>query len=58
VIERRSLYKFGHGAHYRLPNGMELVGSYHPSLRNTNTGLLNAAMFEKVFVEARELAEI
>jgi uracil-DNA glycosylase len=56
VIERRSAYSFAHGAHYQLPNGLHLLGCYHPSLRNTNTGRLNAPMFEKVFVRARELA--
>jgi uracil-DNA glycosylase family 4 len=56
VIARRSEYKFSHGAEYKLPNGLTLLGSYHPSLRNTNTGRLNAAMFTRVFVRARELA--
>jgi len=56
VIERRSAYIFAHGAEYRLPNGLHLLATYHPSLRNTNTGRLNAAMFAKVFVRARELA--
>jgi uracil-DNA glycosylase family 4 len=56
VIERRSDYRFAHGAEYRLPNGLTLLGSYHPSLRNTNTGRLNRAMFSRVFVRARELA--
>jgi uracil-DNA glycosylase family 4 len=56
VIERRSEYKFAHGAEYALPNGIRLLGSYHPSLRNTNTGRLNRAMFSRVFVRARELA--
>ncbi len=56
VIARRSAYKFGHMAEYLLPNGLKLMGSYHPSLRNTNTGLLDAAMFERIFVRARELA--
>jgi uracil-DNA glycosylase family 4 len=58
VIERRSAYTFTHGAEYRLPNGIVLFGSYHPSLRNTNTGRLNRPMFARVFVRARELAEI
>ena len=41
---------------HRLPNGMVLLASYHPSLRNTNTGRLDRAMFTRVFVQARELA--
>lgn len=55
-IERRSDYKFSHGAEYLLPNGLHLLGSYHPSLRNTNTGRLNRAMFARIFVRAREIA--
>lgn len=56
VIERRSAFLFSHGAEYKLPNGTMLLGSYHPSLRNTNTGKLNRAMLLRVFVRARELA--
>jgi uracil-DNA glycosylase len=47
---------FGHGAEYRLPNGVTLLGSYHPSLRNTNTGRLNRMQLLRVFLRARELA--
>jgi uracil-DNA glycosylase family 4 len=56
LIERRSAFTFGHGAEYRLPNGITLLGSYHPSLRNTNTGRLNRLMFARVFVKALEIA--
>lgn len=56
VIERRSAFLFGHGVEYRLPNGLTLLGSYHPSLRNTNTGKLNRAMLLRIFVRARKLA--
>lgn len=56
LFERRSAFLFGHGAEYRLPNGITLLGSYHPSLRNTNTGKLNRAMLLRVFVRARKLA--
>jgi uracil-DNA glycosylase len=47
---------FGHGAQYTLANGIVLLGSYHPSLRNTNTGRLNRPMFARVFVRAMEAA--
>jgi len=30
--------KFGHDAFYKLPNNILLVGCYHPSPRNVNTG--------------------
>ena len=56
IIERRSAYHFSHGARYDLPNGVVLLASYHPSLRNTNTGRLNRTMFARVFVKALELA--
>ena len=56
VIRARSAYRFSHGAEYLLPHGRHLLGSYHPSLRNTNTGRLNRATFARVFVRARELA--
>jgi uracil-DNA glycosylase family 4 len=56
VIKRRAPFVFGHGAEYELPSGVVLVGSYHPSLRNTNTGKLNRAMLLRVFMRARELA--
>lgn len=58
TIARRSAYTFGHGAEYELPNGIVLLGSYHPSLRNTLTGRLNRPMFARVFVRAMELAGI
>ncbi len=56
TIARRSAYSFAHGAEYLLPNGLHLLGSYHPSLRNTNTGRLNRVMFASIFLRARELA--
>jgi uracil-DNA glycosylase family 4 len=55
VIERRSAFTFGHGAEYTFPNKITLLGSYHPSLRNTNTGRLNRPMFARIFLRAMEL---
>ena len=34
-------YVFSHGGKYRLPDNKILVGSYHPSPRNVNTGRIN-----------------
>jgi uracil-DNA glycosylase family 4 len=45
---------FGHAAAYSLPNGQTLIGCYHPSRQNTNTGKLTAAMMDVVFARARE----
>jgi uracil-DNA glycosylase family 4 len=56
LISSRKGYEFAHGVEYKLPNGMHLIGTYHPSLQNTNTGVLTAPMFLKIFVRARELA--
>ncbi len=45
---------FGHEAIYRL-NDYTLIGSYHPSQRNTQTGLLTPEMFDRVFRQAKTL---
>ncbi|HEY4379637.1 MAG TPA: uracil-DNA glycosylase [Acidobacteriaceae bacterium] len=58
TIERKSAYHFAHGAHEILPDGKHLLCSYHPSLRNTNTGRLNSTMFTRIFLRARQLADL
>jgi uracil-DNA glycosylase family 4 len=40
---------FGHGLRHMLPNGQILIGCYHPSRQNTNTGKLDARMMAAVF---------
>jgi len=43
---------FGHASVARLPNGHTLIGCYHPSRQNTNTGKLTAPMMDTVFRRA------
>ena len=47
--------KFGHGAETQAPDGRVLLSSYHCSRYNQNTGRLDQAMFETVFLRAMEL---
>ena len=53
--------QFAHGAVARVGNGDAapeiLIGCYHPSRQNTNTGKLTAAMMAAVFKKARRLIE-
>ena len=54
--------RFGHGVVHRMGRGADgaplppLVGCYHPSRQNTNTGRLTARMMESVFRKAKRLA--
>ena len=56
VIASRAPYEFSHGAEYEMPNGIILLGTYHPSMQNTNTGKLTKEMFRRIFDRARVLA--
>jgi uracil-DNA glycosylase family 4 len=47
--------KFGHGAEAALAGGPVLLGSYHVSQQNTNTGTLTAEMFDLVLSRAEKL---
>ena len=52
-LARGRVPRFAHGARARLADGTLLIASYHPSQRNTNTGLLTRPMFHRVFAAAR-----
>ncbi len=51
---RQADYKFGHEVLHDVGHFM-LLDSYHCSRYNTNTGRLTGAMFEAVFVRAKQL---
>jgi uracil-DNA glycosylase family 4 len=50
------LSAFRHGAEYPLTGGRSLLCSYHPSQRNTFTGLVTRGMLRDVFDRARAMA--
>ena len=54
---KKSAVKFGHDTAHDLGDGRTLVGSYHCSRYNTNTGRLTEEMFHAVFARVRELVD-
>ena len=47
--------KFGHSLIYNLPNKILLVGCYHPSPRNVNTGRINEEKMTLLFKKVLKL---
>ena len=62
LLKRDEIYKkfrfpaFKHGLKVHLPDHSLLLCSYHPSQRNTFTGLLTREMFVRIFQEAKYAA--
>jgi len=48
--------RFGHGAVVQIPGALALVGSYHPSRQNTQTGRLTPEMLDAVLERAVRIA--
>lgn len=46
--------RFGHGVNVEM-GGLHLIGSYHPSPQNTNTGRLSEQALDRIFAAAAEL---
>jgi uracil-DNA glycosylase len=46
---------FQHAGETRLPGGIILISSYHPSQQNTLTGRLTHPMFDRIFQRARKI---
>src|SRR5947207_3824857 len=56
VIASRAKFAFAHGTVAKLPgDGPRLVGAYHPSQQNTQTGRVTPAMYAKVLRCIRQL---
>ena len=48
--------KFGHSYIYKLPTNITLVGCYHPSPRNVNTGRINENKMIKLLKKIKKIA--
>ncbi len=48
--------KFGHSYIYKLPTNITLVGCYHPSPRNVNTGRINENKMMKLLKKIKKIA--
>ena len=52
---KNNKYLFGHGTKYELPDKKILIGCYHPSPRNVNTGRIDEKKMTSLFKKAIKL---
>jgi uracil-DNA glycosylase family 4 len=55
LIARMSEVPFGHASSFMLPNGLCLVGCYHTSRYNVQTGRMNEKMFLDLLEQVKSL---
>ena len=55
-FQSKQKYVFKHGKIQKLPNGIIIIPSYHPSPRNVNTKLISNKMIVNLFIKARKLS--
>lgn len=55
LIRRLAEVPFGHGSTYTLPNGLVLVGCYHTSRYNVQTGRMHNQLFLDLLDQVRSL---
>jgi uracil-DNA glycosylase family 4 len=53
-VQVRPRPSFGHGETFAPPGSAAVIGAYHPSRQNTNTGKLTPRMYDAVFEVARD----
>jgi len=57
LVTRLADHPFGHGVASLLPNGLWLLGSYHTSRYNVQTGRINQALFSELLKQAKSLIQ-
>ena len=55
-FKSKQKFVFKHGKIYKLPNGLIILPSYHPSPRNVNTKLISSKMIINLFIKAKKLS--
>ena len=57
-IQTKQKFIFKHGKIQKLPDGLIILPSYHPSPRNVNTKLISDKMMVNLFIRAKKLSKV